>query len=261
MREWFRSKLTRWADWQIRWDGWSNQITPRAWRLLVIAVLLGLGAAADYSKPRLEVHYTLSMPAAMLIHPVAERREKAPAKRTFRRVALPSGSSYRRSAVVMWALEDLRARDLMLPIPDLRPGQLRDSFNNLRGNGTRRHRAVDIPAYRGTPVLAVDDGYVVSLNRSREGGITLYASDPTGRFVYFYAHLDRYHERMAKGLPLLRGDTIGFVGATGNAVGHPHLHFAVSLAHGLSRWTGGTPINPVDIWRPRDEAQTQNPDQ
>jgi murein DD-endopeptidase MepM/ murein hydrolase activator NlpD len=77
-------------------------------------------------------------------------------------------------------------------------------------------------------VLSADDGRVLRLQRNRLGGLTIWATDPTGRFVYYYAHLERYRSGLAAGEPLTRGCVIGYVGTTGNADRRePHLHFQV----------------------------------
>lgn len=143
---------------------------------------------------------------------------------------------------------ELAMRDLLIPVEGVRPGQLRDSFRAARSAGA--HEAIDIMAPRGTPVRAVEDGQILKMSHNRAGGITLYQSDPQGRYVYYYAHLDRYAAGLAVGQRLRRGDLIGTVGSTGNAPAHaPHLHFAIYRpgTPGL-RWPGGA-INPYAVWR------------
>jgi murein DD-endopeptidase MepM/ murein hydrolase activator NlpD len=94
-------------------------------------------------------------------------------------------------------------------------------------------------------VLSADAGRVARLENTAGGGLSVYATDPSGQFVYYYAHLDAYRPGLAEGQPLARGDTIGTVGTTGNAPpGTPHLHFAITLLGAPRRWWDGTPINP-----------------
>jgi murein DD-endopeptidase MepM/ murein hydrolase activator NlpD len=157
--------------------------------------------------------------------------------------------SFQRSALVKAAIAELRGR-LMLPLPGISPRDLYDSFDEFRDGGARRHRAIDISAPVGTPVLSVDDGQVLRMHESRIGGISLYATDPKSHFIYYYAHLDGYHPNMQPGMRLARGDTIGFVGTTGNASpDSPHLHFAVLRASRLGGWSRGAPLNPYSILR------------
>jgi peptidoglycan LD-endopeptidase LytH len=94
-------------------------------------------------------------------------------------------------------------------------------------------------------VLSVDYGHIARIDTSDRGGLSLYATDPSGRFVYYYAHLDRYRAGLHDGMALGRGDTIGFVGTTGNAPPNtPHLHFAINRLDDPRRWWDGTPIDP-----------------
>ena len=113
-------------------------------------------------------------------------------------------------------LDYLRSRRLLVPVAGVRVANIPDSFDDARDGG-RRHHAVDILAPRGTPVRAADDGRVLKLRSGGAGGIALYATDPSGRFVYYYAHLDRYRDRLVEGMRLSRGDVVGYVGSTGNA--------------------------------------------
>ena len=132
---------------------------------------------------------------------------------------------------------------LIVPVAGVQPKDLLDTFDAARG--TRRHNALDIPAPRGTPVLSAADGRVQRLFTSAAGGLMVYASDTTGHFVLMYAHLDRYADGLTDTTTLRRGDTIGFVGTTGNAPPNvPHLHFAIARTNDVTKWWSGTPIDP-----------------
>ncbi|MEJ7813179.1 MAG: M23 family metallopeptidase [Gemmatimonadaceae bacterium] len=141
-------------------------------------------------------------------------------------------------------LEYLRSRRLIVPVAGAVLSKIADSFDAPRGD--RRHNAVDILAPRGTPVLSADDGVAYRLRTNAAGGLVIYATDPARRLIYYYAHLDRYGRRLAEGMPLARGDTIGFVGTSGNAPPNvPHLHFQVMLADHGSQYWAGTPVSPL----------------
>ncbi len=142
----------------------------------------------------------------------------------------------------------LRRRFLLIPVPGVRASQLTNTYDEARSAGARRHDAIDILAPRGTPVLSVDAGRIAAIDTSERGGLSLYASDPSGRFMYYYAHLDRYARDLRVGKPLARGDTLGTVGTTGNApVNTPHLHFAITRLGDPRRWWSGTAINPYPL--------------
>jgi len=146
-------------------------------------------------------------------------------------------------------VETLRARNLLVPVEGVSPGQLRDTYNHARSGG-RVHDAIDIHAPRGTPVLAVSDGVVIKLHYGARGGKSLYQLDDDGRTRYYYAHLDRYAPGVHQGVRVTRGQVIGYVGDTGNAQpGDYHLHFAIAILNNVSRWWGGTNVNPYDVLR------------
>jgi len=126
---------------------------------------------------------------------------------------------------------------------------LQDTFNDARSEG-RVHDAIDIMAPRYTPVLAVDAGRIVKLFTSRLGGLTIYQFDPTETYCYYYAHLDHYAPGVQEGMPVARGQVIGYVGFTGNASPEgPHLHFAIFRLNAQKNWWQGEAINPYPILR------------
>jgi murein DD-endopeptidase MepM/ murein hydrolase activator NlpD len=142
----------------------------------------------------------------------------------------------------------LRQRDLMMPVTGASPDDLRSDFDDKRGS--RTHEALDILAPRGTIVRAVDDGTIARLFTSERGGLTVYQFDEEGRYCFYYAHLDRYAAGLKEGEDVDRGDTIGYVGTTGNAPPDtPHLHFAVFKLGAEKRWWQGSPIDPYLVLR------------
>jgi peptidoglycan LD-endopeptidase LytH len=95
-----------------------------------------------------------------------------------------------------------------------------------RDGGRRRHEGIDIFAKRGTPVVASVDGMIRSTRPNELGGKVVWLSDPVRRQSLYYAHLDSL--AVIEGEGVQRGDTLGFVGNTGNArTTRPHLHFGV----------------------------------
>ena len=146
-------------------------------------------------------------------------------------------------------LAQLRSRALVIPVQQIKAAQLQDTYTQARAGGAP-HDALDIMAPRGTPVLAVEDGHVAKLFFSKAGGITLYQFDPDNRFAYYYAHLDSYAVDMAEGATVVKGQVLGYVGSSGNALpGAPHLHFAIFRLGPERQWWRGTPLNPYLVWR------------
>ena len=129
------------------------------------------------------------------------------------------------------------------PLAEIKPGELHSEFNDHRRGHT--HHAIDLMRPRGTPVMAVTDGVIHKLYRSRTGGISIYLFDGSEEYCYFYGHLDHYAKDLHEGQEVHEGDLIGYVGSTGNARrSSPHLHFAVSLTGAERKWSGGVPIDP-----------------
>ena len=136
---------------------------------------------------------------------------------------------------------------LIVPVTGVRPDQLRDTFSEARAEG-RVHDAIDIPAPLGTPVVAAMDGTIARLFHSDRGGTTIYQLSPDGRFVFYYAHLDRYAEGLAEGHFARQGETIAYVGDTGNAgAGNYHLHFSIAVVSDPKKYWQGVNINPYPL--------------
>jgi murein DD-endopeptidase MepM/ murein hydrolase activator NlpD len=138
---------------------------------------------------------------------------------------------------------------LLIPVAGVRPGELRDTFQEARSEG-RVHDAIDIPAPRGTPVLAAADGRIVKLFESERGGTTIYQLDPNNKTIYYYAHLERYADGLTEGHIARRGEIIAYVGDTGNAgAGNYHLHFSILIVSDPKRYWDGININPYPLLR------------
>ena len=144
------------------------------------------------------------------------------------------------------AVDELRDKDLIIPVDGVRESALRDTFFDSRDG--RIHEALDIMAPRHTPVRAIENGRVVRLFTSKAGGLTVYMFDPSEQFCYYYAHLDRYAQGLKEGQTVSQGTVLGYVGSTGNASATaPHLHFAIFRLTPEKEWWNGEPINPYLI--------------
>jgi peptidoglycan LD-endopeptidase LytH len=141
----------------------------------------------------------------------------------------------------------LVSHDLILPVAGVSADALQDSFDAPREGG-RLHHAIDIMAPRGTPVLSADDGRVLRLSSNTLGGITVYTVDRSGQFVYYYAHLEGYKPGLVAGNLLAKGDTIGYVGTTGDAPENlPHLHFQILRMPPDGKYWDGEAIDPFPL--------------
>lgn len=118
-----------------------------------------------------------------------------------------------------------------LPPPPPQPGVVvcpvdgavtfRDSWGEPRPGG-RTHTGVDMMASTGTPLVAIEDGYIWYMSWHYAGGNGLYIQGNSGD-RWYYAHLQGYASGISTGTRVSAGQVVGYVGSTGNA-SVPHLH-------------------------------------
>ena len=89
--------------------------------------------------------------------------------------------------------------------------------------GFRPHLGVDYGAPRGTPVVAVASGVVVSAGWDGDSGKMVRLRHTNGYETY-YLHLSAFAAGIRRGTRVAQGQVIGRVGATGLVTG-PHLDF------------------------------------
>jgi hypothetical protein len=120
-----------------------------------------------------------------------------------------------------------------------------DTFGAYRANTPGGHEGDDIFASYGTPVVAVQDGVITGVGTTPIGGNNIHLTTRRGDYFY-YAHLSRFATGLVQGQQVVAGQTIGYVGDTGDAKGTPpHLHFEIHPG-------GGTAVDPtpyLDAWR------------
>lgn len=123
-----------------------------------------------------------------------------------------------------------------------------DSFGAPRNGGTSYahwHEGTDIMAPLGTPIVAAEDGVVVSTRSNFLGGNALRVRGRSG-YGYYYAHLVAIAPGVVDGLPVAAGQLLGWVGNTGDAAGGPtHLHFEIHRPD-------GSVVNPFPLLRVAD---------
>jgi murein DD-endopeptidase MepM/ murein hydrolase activator NlpD len=135
------------------------------------------------------------------------------------------------------------------------PASFSDDFGAGRAD-TGWHHGNDIFAPLGAPILAVTDGTLFQVGWNTLGGNRFWLRDLQGNEFYF-AHLSAFSPLARDGAQVKAGDVIGFVGATGDAVGTPtHLHFEIHPAALLGMGYDGV-IDPYPYllaWQRLDDA-------
>ena len=115
---------------------------------------------------------------------------------------------------------------LAFPVDGHGMRSIQSTFGVARDGGRREHHGVDIFAGRGTPVIAAAAGQAYRIGITNRGGKVVWVRDPVRNTRVYYAHLDS--QAVANGDKIEVGDTLGFVGNTGNArTTPPHLHFGI----------------------------------
>ena len=128
-----------------------------------------------------------------------------------------------------------------------------DDFGVARSYGFRRqHLGHDLMGQVGTPVIAVESGYVEAMGWNQYGGWRLGIRSFDKKRYYYYAHLRKdypYQSNLKEGSYVQAGDVIGYLGRTGysrtentNNSDEPHLHFGLQLIFDESQKEGNNEI-------------------
>lgn len=113
----------------------------------------------------------------------------------------------------------------LFPVANGRNADIGSYWGDIRDGGKRDHEGIDIFADRGTPVIAPTDGNIGYSGEKGLGGKQVWLRDPKRKQSLYYAHLDSIIPGLSR---VKTGDTLGFVGNTGNArTTPPHLHFGI----------------------------------
>lgn len=126
------------------------------------------------------------------------------------------------------------------PIAKNFPYQDYDDFGVARSYGYRRqHLGHDLMGQVGTPVIAIESGYIEAMGWNQYGGWRLGIRSFDGKRYYYYAHLRKnypYHKSFQGGDYVQAGDVIGYLGRTGyssventNNIDEPHLHLGLQI--------------------------------
>lgn len=140
-----------------------------------------------------------------------------------------------------------------LPLAKHFPYSDYDDFGVSRSYGyQRRHLGHDMMGQVGTPVIAIESGYVEAMGWNQYGGWRLGIRSFDGKRYYYYAHLRQnwpYCKDLEVGSVVTAGDVIGYLGRTGystkentNNIDTPHLHFGIQLIFDESQKEGNGEI-------------------
>ena len=114
-----------------------------------------------------------------------------------------------------------------------------DDWGEIRGNGKRIHEGIDIRAQKGSPIVAIADGRINTISFTESSGYYI-AIDHQNGWLSLYVHLNddisgndnlggrdtAFADGIYLGGEVIAGQTIGYVGDSGNADGTvPHVHF------------------------------------
>jgi len=128
-----------------------------------------------------------------------------------------------------------------------------DDFGASRSYGfKRKHLGNDLMGNIGTPIVAIESGYVEALGWNQYGGWRIGIRSFDKQRYYYYAHLRKDHpfvENLQEGDIVKAGDVIGYLGMTGystkenvNNINVPHLHFGMQLIFDESQKEGNNEI-------------------
>ncbi len=128
-----------------------------------------------------------------------------------------------------------------------------DDFGSSRSYGYKRqHLGHDMMGQIGTPVVAIESGYVEALGWNQYGGWRIGIRSFDKKRYYYYAHLRQnfpYALNLEEGSIVTAGDVIGYMGHTGystventNNIDTVHLHWGLQLIFDESQKEGNHEI-------------------
>ncbi len=128
-----------------------------------------------------------------------------------------------------------------------------DDFGASRSYGySRPHLGHDMMGQIGTPIIAIESGYVEAIGWNQYGGWRLGIRSFDGKRYYYYAHLRQnfpYYKELEEGSVVTAGQVIGYMGHTGyskkenvNNIKVVHLHWGLQLIFNESQKEGNNEI-------------------
>ncbi|AHF06965.1 M23 family metallopeptidase [Desulfitobacterium metallireducens] len=163
--------------------------------------------------------------------------------------------NWKSAALSQQLIHDVKARrTLLIKYPLFEPQRYafpvqgkpwyEDSWGADREGGIRKHEGTDLFAKEGTPLFSVSSGKIEKLGWNRLGGERVGIRGEDGNY-YYYAHLKQIEPSLKIGQSILKGDPIGTMGHTGDALTTPdHLHFGIQIPDGT--WINPYPF--LAVW-------------
>lgn len=128
-----------------------------------------------------------------------------------------------------------------------------NDFGVARSYGYKRtHQGHDLFGNVGTPLVAIEDGYIEVIGWNVYGGWRIGIRSNDKKRYYYYAHLRKDHpfvNSLKEGDPIQAGDVLGYLGMTGystkentNNISVAHLHLGLQVIFDESQKDGNNQI-------------------
>ncbi|GAB6887815.1 M23 family metallopeptidase [Desulfothermus okinawensis JCM 13304] len=137
---------------------------------------------------------------------------------------------YREKRIIESILQRVTKKRYFVPdfVPPIIPFKISSPYGRIRIINNKNqsiHTGIDIKAREGTPVKAINSGYVALVINQFFSGKSIYIDHGDG-IVSMYFHLKKI--LVKKGQIVKKGQVIALSGKTGRVSG-PHLHLGVSI--------------------------------
>jgi murein DD-endopeptidase MepM/ murein hydrolase activator NlpD len=173
--------------------------------------------------------------------------KKAVAKKAAAKKAAAKRAAAKRAAIAQRiAYKRAKAKAKTIKAPRMVQGRICPTRNFSYGDGwgadrgRRKHAGLDLSARRGTPLFAIESGYINRTKRQSNGALQIVMKGRSGS-KYYYGHMQ--HVFVRGGQNVRAGQVIGTMGDSGSP-GAVHLHFEY--------WKSGresAAVNPASLLR------------
>jgi murein DD-endopeptidase MepM/ murein hydrolase activator NlpD len=169
--------------------------------------------------------------------------KKAAAKKAAAKRAAAQRAAAKRTAI---AYKRAKARAKTIKAPRMIQGRICPTRNFSYGDGwgadrgRRNHAGMDMGGRRGTPLFAIESGYINRTKRQSNGAMQIVLKGKSGS-KYYYGHMQ--HVFVRGGQKVRAGQVIATMGDSGSP-GAVHLHFEY--------WKSGresAAVNPASLLR------------